>query len=60
MEEEKKLNQKNRVQRLKQIIIFTVVGLIAVSVILNIYLLVRVIHLTELVNQLSTAGGLFL
>lgn len=59
-EEEKKSEQKKRVQRLKRIIVFTVVGLIALSVFLNVYLLFRVIHLTNLVNQLSGAGGLLI
>jgi hypothetical protein len=54
MEQQEK-NRKKRIQNMKRALIVTAIILVVLSVALNIYLLIRVIHLTNLVNHLYTS-----
>ena len=50
------MNRKKRVQRLKKIIMITAIALVVLSFALNIYLLIRVINLTNIVNSIYETG----
>ncbi len=50
--------RRARINRLKTVIIVSLLLLILISVGLNIYLLIRVIHLSNLVELLYTQAGL--
>ena len=50
---EEKQMRRRRIERMKKILLITALGLILISLILNIVLLFRVIHLSQLVEQLS-------
>lgn len=50
--------RRARINRMKTVIIVSLLLLILISVGLNIYLLIRVIHLSNLVELLYTQSGL--
>ena len=50
--------RRARINRMKTVIIVSLLLLILISVGLNIYLLIRVIHLSNLVELLYTQAGL--
>ena len=50
------MNRKKRVQRLKKMIVITAIALVVLSFALNIYLLIRVINLTNIVNSIYETG----
>ena len=50
------MNRKKRVQRLKKMIVITAIALVMLSFALNIYLLIRVINLTNIVNSIFETG----
>ena len=50
---EEKQMRRRRIERMKKILLSTALVLILISLILNIVLLFRVIHLSQLVEQLS-------
>lgn len=49
---EEKQMRRRRIERMKKILLITALVLILISLILNIVLLFRVIHLSQLVEQL--------
>ena len=50
------MNRKKRVQRLKKMIVIAAIALVVLSFALNIYLLIRVINLTNIVNSIYETG----
>lgn len=53
-------NRRKRINRMKTVIIVVFTALILISIGLNIYLCIRVVHLSDMVKTITEQAGIFI